>query len=64
LPPNWRGYGSSKRIEHPDTAARQQQVDNINQTYTDRFERQAKLMPYEDKLPEPFKGKNQRLGEC
>jgi fumarate reductase flavoprotein subunit len=65
LPPGFRGYGAKNYIEHPDTARRQAQIDAIKQKLegADRYEIQAAIMPYEQLLPEPLRGKNQRLGE-
>lgn len=63
LPPGWRGYGSKERIDHPDTATRQQQVDEVHAGKQDRFAKQAALMPYKDKLPPVFRGRNERLAE-
>ena len=53
LPPGWRGYGARDYIEHPDTALRQQQVDEIVATVADadRHARQQALMPFRHLLP-------------
>lgn len=63
MPPTWRGYGSKERIDHPDTSNRQITVDTIKANASDRFDCQEQLMPYKNKLPAKFRGKNQRLGE-
>jgi fumarate reductase flavoprotein subunit len=63
LPPGWRGYGARDYVDHPDTAARQSQVDAIKQNIADRFERQQALMPYEDLLPRRLQGRNERIDE-
>ncbi|MDR3323712.1 MAG: FAD-binding protein, partial [Zoogloeaceae bacterium] len=65
LPPGWRGYGAKSHIEHPDTAPRQFEVDRLRNQMQDcdRFAVQNALMPYADKLPAAFQGKNERLDE-
>ncbi len=63
LPPGWRGYGARDYIEHPDTAARQAQIEQLLATSgdLDRHQRQNLLMPFLHLMPEPFRGRNQRL---
>jgi fumarate reductase flavoprotein subunit len=63
LPPGWRGYGAKDYTDHPETAARQSEVDAIKQKTEDRFERQRALMPYEQLLPKGLRGKNERIDE-
>jgi fumarate reductase flavoprotein subunit len=63
LPPGWRGYGAKDYIDHPDTAARQAEVDAVKERVGDRFERQRVLMPYEKQLPEALRGRNERIDE-
>ncbi|MDR1889700.1 MAG: fumarate reductase flavoprotein subunit [Zoogloeaceae bacterium] len=67
LPPGWRGYGAKNHIDHPDTSARQFEVERIrNQIQMqggDRYQLQAALMPYLDKLPATLQGRNERLDE-
>ncbi|WP_188149999.1 fumarate reductase flavoprotein subunit [Teredinibacter waterburyi] len=65
LPPGWRGYGVEDRVDHPDTAARQAEVDAVRAKFEggDRFAAQEALMPYSDKLPEKLRRRNARLGE-
>jgi fumarate reductase flavoprotein subunit len=58
LPPGFRGYGAKNIVEHPGTAARQQQVDAIEGS--DRIELQDKRMPFLHLLPEKYRGANQR----
>lgn len=65
MPPGYRGYGAKDNmIPHPDTAARQEEVDAIKARMEsegkDRFEIQDALMPYE--LQPEFKAKNVRKG--
>ncbi len=65
LPPGWRGYGASDQIDHPDTALRVEQIEEIRRRLTDasRTELQAALMPYRQLLPEPLRCTNARLEE-
>jgi fumarate reductase flavoprotein subunit len=65
LPPGWRGYGARDYIDHPDTAARQKEVDAIKEkkTPSGRFAVQETLMPYEHLLPPRFRGRNERIDE-
>jgi len=65
LPPGWRGYGAKDYIDHPDTAARQAEVEAARgrNAGTDRFALQEALMPYEQLLPEVLRGRNERLDE-
>jgi fumarate reductase flavoprotein subunit len=65
LPPGWRGYGARDYIDHPDTPARQQQVDAIRaeRERSGRFAVQEALMPYEHLLPPRFRGRNERIDE-
>ena len=64
LPPAFRGYGAKGNIiEHPDSALRQAQVDEIRQRLEaegkGREEIQEALMHYE--LQPEFKQPNQRV---
>jgi fumarate reductase flavoprotein subunit len=61
LPPGWRGYGAKDYTDHPDTSARQAEVEAVKQQIADRFERQRALMPYEQLLPKPLRGRNERI---
>jgi fumarate reductase flavoprotein subunit len=64
LPPGWRGYGAKDYIDHPDTPARQQEVDALKAKYADdRFARQEALLPYRQLLPEELQGRNERIDE-
>ena len=65
LPPGWRGYGAKDYIEHPDSAKRQAEVDEIKKKMEgqDRFAVQDAIMPYQDKLPKSFVGRNERIDE-
>jgi fumarate reductase flavoprotein subunit len=65
LPPGWRGYGAKDHIDHPDTAARQKEVEALREQHgsADRVAQQAALMPYEDRLPERYRGPNERIDE-
>jgi fumarate reductase flavoprotein subunit len=63
LPPGWRGYGAKDYVDHPDTPRRQAEVDAIRERSSDRFARQAALMPYEALLPPRLRGPNERIDE-
>ena len=63
IPPGWRGYGAKDYIDHPDTALRQQQIDNAmaGMATADRHARQEALMPFKHLLPEHLRQSNERL---
>jgi len=65
LPPGFRGYGAKNCIEHPDTAQRVAQVEQLKAALqsADRFTLQTALMQYDHLLPRKYQGKNERLGE-
>jgi fumarate reductase flavoprotein subunit len=65
LPPGWRGYGAKDYIEHPDTANRVKEVDALKarMVSSDRFAVQQALMPYEELMPDCFRGRNERIDE-
>ncbi len=67
MPPGFRGYGKDLTDHHPQTKVRQSMVDMITQKLeiegADRFEIQNALMPYLNKLPQKYRGTNERLGE-
>ena len=67
LPPGWRGYGAKNYIDHPATAERLGQVEQIKQHLqaqgADRFAIQNALLPYQDLLPAELRGKNERIDE-
>jgi fumarate reductase flavoprotein subunit len=65
LPPGWRGYGNRDYIDHPDTPARQKEVEatRTKLASSDRFAVQGALMPYEELLPARFRGRNERIDE-
>jgi fumarate reductase flavoprotein subunit len=65
LPPGWRGYGAKDYIDHPDTKARQAEVEATRARLAGegRFAVQQALMPYEQLLPEVLRGKNERIDE-
>ncbi len=65
LPPGWRGYGAKDAIAHPATEARAAEIAAIRAALgdADRHTVQHALMPFEHLLPEPFRGRNQRLGD-
>jgi fumarate reductase flavoprotein subunit len=67
MPPGFRGYGKDLTHHHPMTQVRESSVDAIRQKLEkeglNRFEIQNALMPFIDKLPKKYQGKNERLGE-
>jgi len=63
LPPGWRGYGAKDYTNHPDTEARQAEVDAAKARIGDRFELQRALMPTEHLLPERYRGRNERIDD-
>src|SRR4030095_1775610 len=63
LPPGWRGYGAKDYTDHPETATRQAAAAPTKAKYSDRFDRQRALMPYEHLLPKPLRGPNERIDE-
>ena len=65
LPPGFRGYGTRNHLEHPDTEARQEEVERTRKKLegADRFTLQNNLMPFDHLLPERYRGRNERLEE-
>ena len=63
LPPGFRGYGAKNIVEHPDSEARQTEVDAVQAEGADRFAIQEKLMPFKELLPERYRNNNERLDE-
>jgi fumarate reductase flavoprotein subunit len=65
LPPGWRGYGAKDYIDHPDTPARQAEVDAVRAKLapSGRFAVQQALLPYEEQLPPVLRGRNERIEE-
>jgi fumarate reductase flavoprotein subunit len=65
LPPGWRGYGARDFIEHPDTAARLAQIEQLlaGAGALDHRQRQQLLMPFLHLMPAPLRARNQRLGD-
>lgn len=66
IPPAYRGYGAKGNIiEHPQSAIRQAEVDNITATMQkegkDRYAIQEALMKFD--LQPQYKARNQRLGD-
>jgi len=63
LAPGFRGYGKKGNIiEHPNSAKRLKEVEQIKQNNPDkdRFEIQKMIMPYP--LPKKYQEKNERVG--
>ncbi len=65
LPPGWRGYGTKDYVDHPATAVRAAEVAAIREKGGDagRAAVQEQLMPFEDLLPDRFRGPNERIDE-
>jgi fumarate reductase flavoprotein subunit len=67
MPPGFRGYGKDMTLHNEHTPGRQAVVDTVRQKMeeegSDRFEIQDALMPFRDKLPKKYQGKNERLNE-
>ncbi len=67
LPPGFRGYGKDLTKHHPQTQERETIVKTIREKLEteggDRYKIQNALMPFLDKLPEKYRGTNERLGE-
>jgi len=66
MPPAFRGYGAKGNIiEHPDSAKRQDEVDELKEKLEaegkDRIEIQDALMPYN--LQAKYKLRNERVGD-
>jgi fumarate reductase flavoprotein subunit len=63
LPPGWRGYGARDHHEHPESAARAAEVEAIRARLAgaSRHSLQEALMPFADRLPQPFRGPNERV---
>ena len=67
LPPGFRGYGKDLTKHNPQTKAKVEAVEALREKLesdgASRFEIQNELMPFLDKLPEKYRGINERLGE-
>jgi fumarate reductase flavoprotein subunit len=65
LPPGWRGYGARDYVDHPDTPKRAADVEALKAKMAGapRFALQEALMPYTELLPEPLRGRNERIDE-
>jgi fumarate reductase flavoprotein subunit len=63
LPPGFRGYGAKNIIEHPDTAQRQADVDEMRAAKLDRYAVQSYLMSFKHLLPLKYRGRNERLDD-
>jgi len=65
LPPGWRGYGAKNYVDHPDTARRAEELEQLRERLqgADRHKVQAEIMPYEHLLPARFRGRNERIDE-
>jgi succinate dehydrogenase flavoprotein subunit len=65
LPPGWRGYGARNHVDHPDTPRRAAEVASLRENMKDagRHAVQSAIMPYDQLLPERFRGLNERIDE-
>ena len=63
LPPGFRGYGVKNIVEHPDSAVRQAEVDEMLAAKPDRYSRQSALMPFKQLLPARYRTRNARLDD-
>lgn len=63
LPPGFRGYGAKNIVEHPDSATRQAEVDEMRAAKLDRHAAQSYLMSFKQFLPRKYRGRNERLDE-
>ena len=63
LPPGFRGYGVKNIVEHPLSAARQAEVDELREARLDRHALQSHLMSFKQLLPERYRTRNERLDE-
>ena len=63
LPPGFRGYGVRNIIDHPLTALRQAEVEEMRAAETDRHALQSHLMAFKQYLPERYRSRNARLDE-
>ena len=65
MPPGWRGYGPKDHIDHPQTAARLEDVESIRRhmAAAGRNDIQMAVMPYRHLLPSQLRCGNARLGE-
>jgi fumarate reductase flavoprotein subunit len=63
LPPGFRGYGVKNIVEHPLTALRQAEVDELREARLDRHALQSQLMAFKQHLPKRYRGRNERLDE-
>ena len=65
MPPGWRGYGPKDHIDHPQTAQRRQDVEQIcgEMAGADPDERERAVMPFRELLPSTLRDRNARLPE-
>lgn len=63
LPPGFRGYGVKNIIDHPQSAQRQADVDEMRGAKLDRHAVQSYLLPFKHLLPLKYRGRNERLDE-
>ena len=63
LPPGFRGYGVKNIVEHPHSALRQAEVDELRAGHVDRYKLQSALMSFQQLLPACYRNRNARLDE-
>jgi fumarate reductase flavoprotein subunit len=63
LPPGFRGYGVKNIVEHPHSALRQAEVDELRAGHVDRYKLQSALMSFQKLLPACYRNRNARLDE-
>jgi fumarate reductase flavoprotein subunit len=61
MPPGWRGYGAHDPIPHPESAARQAEVEALTERHADGDAREAMIGPFRQHLPPGLRGRNARL---
>ena len=65
LPPGFRGYGTRNIVEHPATALREAEIESIRARLegAGRTPLQAALLDFRMRLPERYRGDNERLAD-
>jgi hypothetical protein len=62
LPPGFRGYGVKNIVEHPHSALRQAEVDELRAGHVDRYKLQPALMSFKQLLPEALSRQKRASG--
>ena len=63
LVPGWRGYGARDFIEHPDSALRAGELEQLREASPDPRAFQEAALPFREQLPPRYRGANQRPHE-